>query len=591
KVIAGLETPDTGTITRRNLLTIEYLPQNPNMDENATVLQQVYKGTSPVMQVLGKYQEAAQKLAVSPDNNDLQQQLIHLSSQMDSLGAWQVEAGAKAVLTRLGINQFGAQISSFSGGQRKRIALASSLITPADLLILDEPTNHLDSDTIDWLEQYLEHYQGALIMVTHDRYFLDRVVRKTFELDHGILYSYTGNYSYFLQAKMEREEQLQASERKRQSLLRKELEWIRKGARARTTKQKARIQRFDKLQEMPTAPLAAKLELEAASSRLGKQIIELDHVSKGFSGYDYIRDFNYVLARYDRIGIIGPNGIGKTTLLNLIAGRIEPDCGLITRGQTVKIGYFTQETPFMDDQQRPIDYIKEVAEYLTLANGRTLSSSQMLERFLFPGELQWVLLSKLSGGEKRRLFLARLLMEAPNVLILDEPTNDLDIETLTVLEDYLDDYSGVIIIASHDRYFLDRTTNKIFAFTDSGQIVEYPGNYSDYLEAIKDTQFTIPAQSSDRVKKGEQVQRQSSPALRKKFSFNEQREFEQIDSTIANKEHELLMIKKEIELASSDYTRLQGLLDQQQQLEMELSHLLDRWVYLNELAEEMSKNN
>jgi len=590
RVIVGQEPPDQGSITKGNQVSIEYLPQNPAMDDNATVLQQVFKGVSPVMQVLRLYQDANDQLSNRPDDKDLQRQLIALSAQMDSLDAWQLESEAKAVLTKLGIYQFDARVATLSGGQRKRVALASALITPSDLLVLDEPTNHIDNATVDWLEQYIKRRKGALIMVTHDRYFLDRVVDRILELDKGMLYSYAGNYSYFLQLKLEREEQALTSERKRQRLLSKELEWIRKGARARTTKQKARIQRFEQLQETAASPLPEnKLELGAVSTRLGKQVIELEHISKSFAGINYVADFSYVLLRDDRIGVVGPNGIGKSTLLNIIAGQLAPDLGEVKRGSTVLIGYFTQEMPEMNEHQRPIDYIKEVAEYLPLANGGTISASQMLERFLFPGEMQWMPIAKLSGGEKRRLYLARILMEAPNVLILDEPTNDLDIETLTILEDYLDDFVGAVIIASHDRYFLDRTTAKIFAHSEGGLIPAYPGNHSAYLDAVSDKSKAVELPlGKTQAKKATVSEADPSMPARKKFTFKEQREYEQIDTLIATKENELQAIKHDIEMASSDYTRLQQLLSQQQQLENELEKLVERWVYLNELAEEIT---
>ncbi|MGE5454193.1 MAG: ABC-F family ATP-binding cassette domain-containing protein, partial [Methylocystaceae bacterium] len=558
RVIVGLEPPDQGSIIKGNQITIEYLLQNPYMDDNATVLQQVFKGSSPVMQVLRRYEEATDCLNARPDDKDLQRQLIALCEQMDSLDAWQLESEAKSVLTRLGIYQFDARIGTLSGGQKKRVALASALITPADLLVLDEPTNHIDNDTVDWLEQYLKRRKGALIMVTHDRYFLDRVVGRILELEQGSLYSYAGNYGYFLQTKLEREEQAQVSERKRQRLLSKELEWIRKGPRARTTKQKARIQRFEQLQE-GVAPLPeGKLELGTVSSRLGKQVIELEHISKSFAGENYITDFSYVLLRDDRIGIVGPNGIGKSTLLNIIIGKMEPDAGEVKRGKTVKVGYFTQETPELDESQRAIDYIKEIAEYLPLAGGGTISASQMLERFLFPGELQWVPVNKLSGGEKRRLYLARILMEAPNVLILDEPTNDLDIETLTVLEDYLDDFPGAIIIASHDRYFLDRTTLKTFAYLGNGMIIDFPGNYSDYRESVKDNNPKDVGTSlaKPHSKKSEWVRETKSDnqtSNRKRFTFKEQREYDQIDALVSAKESELKLLAIKITAASTDY--------------------------------------
>jgi len=470
KILAGKESPEQGKVTMGNSVRLEYLPQNPEFEDEATVLQQVFKGDSPVMKLLREYEVATEKLEADPDQPQLQDALIALGQQMDDLEAWQLENEAKAILTKLGIFKFDTLIGTMSGGQRKRVALASALINPTDILTLDEPTNHIDNATVDWLEQYLNKRKGALVMVTHDRYFLDRVVGRVFELDKGKLYPYPGNYSRFLELKVEREEQVEATERKRQNLFRNELAWMRRGARARTTKQKARIDRFEQVKADKPTECLDKIEMPAGASRLGKKIMECEHVQKGFPERGVvIEDFNYILLRNDRIGIIGPNGSGKSTLLNMIAGLILPDRGSIDRGTTVNIGYFAQENTYLDPNILVIDEIKAVAEVIPTADGGFITAAQMLERFLFPAAAQWTQIGKLSGGEKRRLYLLRILMAAPNVLLLDEPTNDLDIQTLTILEGYLDEFPGAVIAVSHDRYFLDRITNKDFLVPRRGK--------------------------------------------------------------------------------------------------------------------------
>lgn len=473
KVIAGVEELDDGRIIRSNGLQIEYLSQNPAFEEDSTVIQQVFKGNSPVMKLLREYEEAL-------NNNSSPERIMKLTQQIDLLNGWTLESEAKSILSKLGILDFTAKVGTLSGGQRKRIALAAALIQPSNLLILDEPTNHLDNNTIDWLEQYLNKRKGALLMVTHDRYFLDRVVNVIIELDRGNLYSYKGNYTEFLEKKSERMEREEASEAKRQNLLRKELAWIRRGAKARTTKQKARIDRFEKLSSQEVDIVEDKIDISVGSSRLGKKVIEINNISKAYGNRTLIKNFDYTVLRDDRIGIVGPNGMGKSTLINIIAGKLEGDGGYVDLGETVKIGLYSQETNFLKEDMRVIEYIRETAEYLTTAEGEKITASQMLERFLFPPESQWTPIEKLSGGEKRRLYLLKVLMEAPNVLLLDEPTNDLDIETLTILEDYIDNFQGAVIAVSHDRYFLDRIAEKIFAFKEGGEIVQYSGNYSDY---------------------------------------------------------------------------------------------------------------
>lgn len=581
KLVAGVEQADAGKVTKGSSVQVQYLPQNPEFDEAATVLEQVFNGYSPVMKVIRDYELALAEAQSQPQNRAAEQQLIRLSQQMDSHDAWQLESEAKAILMQLGIAEFSAPVGTLSGGQRKRVALASALINPCELLILDEPTNHIDNDTVAWLEQYLANRKGALLMITHDRYFLDRVTNRIIEIDKGKLYTYSGNYSKFLEAKAEREEQQEASERKRQNLLRNELAWMRRGARARSTKQKARIERFEELNSQSTDLNEAKLDISVASSRLGRKIIELENISQQFAAKTVIVDFNYIVLKEDRVGIIGLNGSGKTTLLNIIAGRLVPDNGVVTTGQTVKVGYFSQENAQMDYTMRVIEYIREEANSIATADGETISAAQMLERFLFPPQLQWMPIAKLSGGEKRRLYLLRILMSAPNVLLLDEPTNDLDIQTLTILEDYLDHFAGAVITVSHDRYFLDRVVDKLFVFTGTGRITQIPGGYSDYLAAKKPEIVPVVA-----VEKKKSPYEKPKEQLRK-FTFKEQREFEQIDETIAGVEQALQQVSSAINSAGSNFELLEQLVKQQQELERSLEELLDRWTYLNEIAEEM----
>ncbi|VBB04992.1 abc transporter [Lucifera butyrica] len=588
KTVAGLETTDSGKITIGSSVQTGYLPQNPEFDGKATVLEHIFRGDLPVMRIIREYEAVLYQTYRQPEDAKLQQRLIALTQQMEVYNAWKLESDAKIILTRLGIQDYTAVVSSLSGGQRKRVALAAALINPADLLILDEPTNHIDNDTVAWLEQYLMNHKGALLMVTHDRYFLDRVVTRTIELDKGKLYTYTGNYSSFLELKAEREAQQEASEQKRQNLLRQELAWIRRGAKARSTKQKARIERFEELSAVPTEAGGKQLELTAGASRLGRKIVELQHLVKSFGDCNCINDFSYLVLKNDRVGIVGPNGSGKSTLLNLIAGQLAPDAGQVEVGQTVKIGYFSQENQALDENVRVIDSIKEVAPFITTDNGGTVSASQMLERFLFPPALQWMPVAKLSGGEKRRLYLLRVLMGAPNVLLLDEPTNDLDLQTLTVLEDYLDNFHGAVITASHDRYFLDRVVDKIFAFTGNGSIKQFAGNYSDYREKAylaeaaaeeKRQSPVIPKETGgDRTRERQ-----------RRLTFKEQREYEQIEDVIAGAERELERIGNEINAAGSDFAALQELIIAQRQLEQRLDELVERWAYLSELAEATSR--
>ncbi len=586
KIIAGVEKADQGEVIKGNSVRIEYLPQNPYFDPEATVLEQVFKGSSKIMGLIREYEEAVHNQETSSDK------ITNLAQEMDLMDAWHVESEARSVLTKLGCTDFSAKIGALSGGQKKKIALAAALVNPSELLILDEPTNHLDNATIDWLEQYLNKRKGALLMITHDRYFLDRVANHIVELDGGNLFLYKGNYSYFLEKKLEREEIAEVNKQKKQRLLRKELAWIKKGARARTTKQKARIDRFNKLSENVVDEKADRLDISVASSRLGKKIIELDQISKAFDNGRVIDNFSFILPRDDRVGIVGPNGIGKSTLLNIIYGKIQPDSGKVDVGETVKIGLYSQEIQHMDGSLRVIEYVKETAEFLSTAEGHRISASQMLERFLFSPALQWSPIEKLSGGEKRRLNLLKVLMEAPNVLLLDEPTNDLDIETLTVLEDYLEDFKGAVIAVSHDRYFLDRMAEKILSFEGSGHIVQYMGNYSSFKEKSSQGQNEVKKDANKNPSSQGKTNSKTAPGRKKekplKFTYKEQKEFEDIDHVIVEIEDQIKNIKDKIDHASDDYVLLQQLLTEKEELEKQLSEKMERWVYLNELAEKIA---
>lgn len=546
KIISGIEYPDSGTVTKGNNIKITYLAQNPIFHEELNILQNVLEGI----------------VVANP--------------------GWNMEGEAKSMLTKLGIPDYEGSISHLSGGQKKRVALVRALLHSADILVLDEPTNHLDNEMAEWLEDYLSKYRGALIMVTHDRYFLNKVTNKIVEIDKGNLYSYTANYTKFLEMKAEREDMELATERKKKSLYRKDLEWMMRGARARSTKQKAHIQRFEDLRDRDKIEEAQNVELNSLSSRLGKKTVEITDLSKSYGDKVLFKDFSYLFLKEDRIGIIGNNGCGKSTLLKIINGIIPPDSGDIEIGQTVKIGYFSQENEYMDESLKVIDYIKEVGEYIQTSEG-SASASQMLERFLFTGALQYSLISKLSGGEKRRLYLLRILMDAPNILILDEPTNDLDIQTLTILEDYLDSFNGIVIAVSHDRYFLDRVVERILAFEDKGNIRQYEGGFSDY-KMVHETEEE--SNTNQEVKYTKQVTGKVKE-VKLKFSYQEQREYDSIDVDIANCEKSIEKIESEIEAAASNYTKLNELMAKKEKLEQDLEAKMDRWVYLNDLAEQI----
>ncbi len=592
KIVAGVEEPDEGTVTKGNRVRIEYLAQTPDYDDNATVLEQVFKGNSEEMRILREYEELLEKIDKGEVKGNDSERLIKLQGKIDALNLWDMESEAKNVLTKLGITNFEEKVGNLSGGQKKRIMLAAALITPCELLILDEPTNHLDNETISWLEEYLNSRKGALLMITHDRYFLDRVTNRILELDRGRLFSYDGNYSVFLEKKMERIAIEKASEEKRQNLMRKELAWVRRGAKARTTKQKARLQRFDELVNQEGFIENENIEISVMGTRLGKKIIEIEHLNKRFGDKKIVDDFNYIVLRSDRIGIVGPNGIGKSTLMGMIEGKVKPDSGEIIKGETVKIACFSQEDTHMHPEMRAIDYIKEAGEYLQTATGERITASQMCEKFLFDGTLQWTMIGMLSGGERRRLHLLRVLMEAPNVLLLDEPTNDLDIETLNRLEDYLDDFGGVVITVSHDRYFLDRVCNKIFSYKGNGKIDIYTGNYGDYLlskeeEAVNNKEKEVAV---DKNKKESSVDKNKNKGKVLKFSFKEQREFETIDEEIMTLEEKIEELDSLMAKHASEYGRLQELIEEKANVEEEIAFKYERWEYLNELAAQIEEN-
>ena len=563
KVMAGIDPPDSGIVTRAGGVRVAYLPQNPLFDGETTVLQQVMKGVAID-------EERAKDAKVIQQADEYQ---------------------CKSILNQLGLGDYDQKIAQLSGGQKRRVALACALAAEAEVLILDEPTNHIDSEMVDWLEGYLKRFQGALLMVTHDRYFLERVVNRIVELDHGKLYSYPANYSQYLELKAQREEMALATERKRQSLYRKELAWIQRGARARSTKAQFRVDRFEQLKNSEYVPDQSKLEVSALSSRLGRKIIEIDNISKAFDGKQLVRDFSYNLLRGDRIGIIGPNGYGKTTLVRMICGLLEPDSGTIVRGDTVKIGYFSQESFIgeeFDPSVKAVDYIRSISQEIQTPEG-TLSASQMMEKFLFPSELQYTEIGRLSGGERRRLYLLRVLMEAPNVLVLDEPTNDLDIETLAVLEDDLESFPGVVIAVSHDRYFLDKLMNHVFVLAGNGEVRHYIGGYADYRADVAE-QERIKKQSTASVSNGEKRDGRNQRE-KLKFSFKEQREYEQIDQVIAELEEKIEETEQQIRSNSSDYTALQQLTQEKEELEEQLAQKMERWVYLNDLAERIAEQN
>ncbi|GAB3807827.1 ABC-F family ATP-binding cassette domain-containing protein [Virgibacillus kimchii] len=578
KIIAGLEQPERGTVKHPKDYHIEYAHQQPVLDDNLTVMEQIYYGESTIMTVMREYEYALLQLQQQPDNQTAQDKLLKMQQKMDEEQAWEANTTAKTILTKLGITDFTSKVGLLSGGQKKRVALAKALLQPADLLLLDEPTNHLDNETIEWLEAYLQSYKGSFILITHDRYFLNRATNRIFELDQGNLYQYEGNYEVFLEKKAEREALEASDEIKHQNTLRRELAWLKRGARARSTKQKARKERIGEMQEKTFHTKRESISLQAGAPRLGKQVVELEEVSKSYGKQNLIDGFSHMILPGDRVGIIGANGTGKTTLLNLLAARISPDAGRVKTGQTVKIGYYTQGEEELDGSMRVIDYIKEQAEVIYTADGNTITAEQMLERFLFSRAEQWNFIRKLSGGERRRLYLLKILMQEPNVLLLDEPTNDLDTQTLSVLEDYLEHFPGVVITVSHDRYFLDRTVDKLFIFAGQGKIDIFYGNYSAFLEQQPD--------ETEKKKEKKTVEKRP-PKQKKKLSYHEQKEWNTIEDHIMELEMRIERIQTEITEAGSDSEKVQDLFSEQQSAERELEKKMERWEVLALMVEEM----
>lgn len=579
RIIAGLDTPDAGDVTVFGSKRVEYLAQTPDLDPGITVLDQVFQANTPETNLVRDYEQATAALSQNSEDTALQKRVLALGDQLDAQGLWNLESQIQTILTQLGISDFDKRIAELSGGQHKRVAMASVLLAPCDLLILDEPTNHLDNETIAWLETFLQNRKGALLMVTHDRYFLDRVVTKTLELDKGHLYEYPGNYSEFVEKKAERYAFESAMEQKRQNLYRRELAWMRRGARARTTKQKARIQRFEILEQSGLNLSEESLALDVAFTRLGRQVVKLHHLNKSFAGAPVVSDFSAILGSDERIGIVGRNGRGKSTLLNLIAGRLTPDSGTVTLGETVKLGYFSQESEDMDINLRAIEYIREGAEMVETASGETITAAQMMERFLFDRYAQWVRISEMSGGERRRLYLLRILMAAPNVLLLDEPTNDLDIDTLKVLENYLDGFKGSVLTVSHDRYFLDRVCDTIYGFEAQGKIIVQTGNYTDYAakhtESQKSEAPTAPKTSKPKAAPTDKPRR---------LTYKEQQEYATMDTDMAALESEIDAIDAELAVPTQDYTHLQELTEKKEALEEALLDKMEKKELYDEIV-------
>ncbi len=579
KVIAGMDTPEKGMIKHAKDYQIEYLAQDPELDPNLTVIEQIYYGESTIMKVMREYETALQALEQDSESEKAQSRLLKMQQQMDEQEAWEASTSAKTVLTKLGITDFHKNVTELSGGQKKRVAIAKALIQPADLLILDEPTNHLDNETVEWLEKFLVTYKGALLLVTHDRYFLNRVTNYIYELDNGNLYVYEGNYELFLEKKAERQA-LEASDQvKHQNTLKRELAWLKRGPKARGTKQKARIERVNDMQEKNFNTSKQNVSFQVGSTRLGKKVIEVQGIEKSYEGKELIHDFDYLVVPGERLGIIGPNGSGKTTLLNIMAERVHPDQGEVEIGETVKIGYYTQGEEELDTSMRVIDYIKEVAQVVHTKGGEEITAEQMLERFLFSRPEQWTYISRLSGGEKRRLYLLKVLMTEPNVLFLDEPTNDLDTQTLGVLEEYLDQFPGVVITVSHDRYFLDRVVDHLLVFKNKESIERYQGNYSEFLE-----HETERKESHSSVSVKEKPRKQQN---RKKMSYKDQKEWETIEDEITELEATIEEIQEGINNAGSDLEKVQKSYEQQQEAEDKLQAKMERWEELSVLVEEM----
>ncbi|MEK4424882.1 ABC-F family ATP-binding cassette domain-containing protein [Solibacillus sp. FSL K6-1523] len=579
-IISGIQDADTLDMDHPNKYRIAYLEQDPQFEPNTTVLQAVFGGDSPILQLNRAYEEAVTALSNEPQSEKLQNELFRLQQRMDTENAWDVNALAKQALTKLGMDMFEKDVTELSGGQQKRVALAKVLIEPADLYLFDEPTNHLDVTSTEWLQEMVSRLKGAVIFITHDRYFLDETATHIYELADQTLYRHTGSYGDYLEARALREEMNAATQAKLQNRYRSELKWIRRGAKARTTKQKARIQRFEALDEtLDRSVDQTDLEMGLATTRLGKKVLESEGISKAYGERKIIQDFSFLLQQGDRIGIIGANGYGKSTLLNMLAGEIEPDHGEVIVGSTVKRLHFKQAIPAMNENTRVIDYIREASNDITDADGVRYSASQMLERFLFPSQAHGTQISKLSGGERKRLHLLRLLMEQPNVLLLDEPTNDLDIETLGVLEDFIENFPGVVITISHDRFFLDRIAKKLWILDGHGGVEESLDVYTDYLAKV-----TAEQQQAARENKIEKTKVEKPKVEKKKLSFKEQKEWESIADTIAKMEENIMQTEEGISTAGSDFTKLQQLTEQLELFNSEYEQLIERWSYLDEIV-------
>lgn len=606
KALAGIEPADAGQVVIPKGVKVSYLSQNPEYRAEQTILETIFDGSSPLLSLIRDYEASLEKLEQNPTDEKCQRSTQALQNRMDATQAWEVESQIKSILTQLNIHEFDKPMGQLSGGQKKRVALAEALISDSQLLILDEPTNHMDSQTVEWLEGVLKQRKGALLIVTHDRYFLDRVVNKTIELDQGRLFTYTGSYSWFVEQKALRQELENATARKQQNLYKRELEWIRAGAQARSTKQKARIDRFGSLKDqMGSDSNADKMEVSVAHSRLGSKIIEMTNVCKSFDDLLIIKDFTYTMVKSDRIGIVGPSGIGKTTLLKLMLKEIPQDSGEIDHGITVNVGYFSQDAELLPAEKRAIDWIRETAEFVTTGDGIKISASQMMERFLFDSHLQYTYIGRLSGGERRRLYLLQVLMTSPNVLILDEPTNDLDIDTLKVLEDYLDDFQGAVVVISHDRYFLDRTCERIWSFEQQGQVYVHTGNYTEYLEHIKDPLYNLSDSELSAIALGKTLTKTAASTnaksstqntavkasatsgdataddARQKLTFKEQHELKTIDFEVETLEVELQEIEAQMEKAATNFEQLALLSQKKEAVEERLLEKMDRQEYLH----------
>ncbi|MGF1498958.1 MAG: ABC-F family ATP-binding cassette domain-containing protein [Elainellaceae cyanobacterium] len=598
KILAGLEPSDGGEILINTSVRVVYLPQQPEMEGDRTVLEQVFADAGEQMALVRQYEELSHQMAQAQGDklDKLLTRMAQITETMEAAGAWELETNAKVILSKLGIQDFEARVGDLSGGYRKRIALAAALLADPDVLLMDEPTNHLDAETVEWLQTYLNGFRGALLLITHDRYFLDRVTDRIIEIDRGDLYSYSGNYSYYLEKKAAQEEAVVSQQRKHAGVLRRELEWLKRGPKARSTKQKARIDRISDMQETEFKQAQGKVDMATPGRRIGKKVIELEGVSKSYGDRTLIQDFTYEFNPFDRVGIIGGNGVGKSTLMDIITERVEPDSGKVDIGATIYIGYFDQHSDTLldalSDNQRVIDYIKDVAEYVTTADGGQITATQMLERFLFTPNQQYIPIHKLSGGERRRLFLLRVLMGTPNVLILDEPTNDLDVQTLAVLEDYLEDFSGCVITVSHDRYFLDRVCDRIFAFEAAGLVKQYPGNYSMYLD-FKQRQEADTKQAGPPPPAPEATQTAAAPSRSKsgnegrsrKLSYKEKRELEMLETKIPELEAEKEDLEKTLyRNPPSGYTQVQEMSERLAAIEAEINHATERWLELAEIA-------